>query len=113
MFEKWFPKHAIESYLEKYTETWKSILDDSYLKKQIDILARKGKSKRYIYQKLWETKQDRQVLENLLNEYFIDGEQENIIKNHEKLKNKYPQQKIIQKLIEKGFSYSEIKGIVK
>ena len=109
MFEKWFPKEAVESYLEKYTESWKSILDTDFLRRKIDMYARKGKSKKFIYMQLSETPEDREVLEKLLDEYFVDGEQENIDKEYQKLKDKYPRQKILQKLLEKWFSYDEVR----
>jgi len=112
MFEKWFPKESIESYLEKYIESWKSILDRDFLKKKIDTYARKWKSRKFILQKLWETIEDREVLEKLLSEYFIEWEWKNIQKHYEKLKNKYPTQKCIQKLVEKWFHYSDIKKYI-
>jgi hypothetical protein len=65
------------------------------------MYARKGKSKKFIYMQLSETPEDREVLEKLLDEYFVDGEQENIDKEYQKLKDKYPRQKILQKLLEK------------
>jgi len=112
MREKLFPIEKTEVYLEKYLENWKSILDESFLRKKIEILISKGKSRYYIFQKLWETKWDREVLEILLEEYFPDWESENIQREYEKLKTKYDKQKIIQKLIAKWFRYDEIKLII-
>lgn len=112
MFQKWFPKESVEEYLEKYTESWESILDADFLLRKIDTYARKWKSKRFIFQTLSETPEDREVLEWLLDKYFIDGESENIEKHYEKLSVKYKKEKIIQKLLEKWFQYDEIKKVI-
>ncbi len=112
MREKLFPIEKVESYLEKYLESWESILDEGFLRRKIEILINKGKSRYHIFQKLWETKWDREVLDWLLEEYFPDWESENILREYEKLKNKYSRDKIIQKLIVKWFRYDEIKWIV-
>lgn len=109
MREKLFPNEKTESYLEKYTSSWKSLLSEDFLRRKIEVFKQKGKSRYHIFQKLWETKEDREVLNTLLNEYFPEGESENILREYEKLKNKYDKQKIIQKLISKWFKYDEIK----
>jgi len=109
MREKLFPGEKVESYLEKYLESWESILDEGFLRRKIEILISKGKSRYHIFQKLGETKLDREKLEILLEEYFPDWEWENISREYEKLKNKYPREKIIQKLIAKWFKYDEVK----
>jgi len=109
MREKLFPQEKTENYLEKYISTDKSILDEDFLRRKIEIFISKGKSRYYIFQKLWETKQDREVLETILLEYFSDWEKENILREYEKIKNKYEKQKIIQKLISKWFKYDEVK----
>ena len=108
MQEKWFPKEAVEAYLEKYKDSWESLLTESYLRKKISILKEKGKSRLFIFQKLWETWEDRILLEKILDEYFSEGEEENIQKEYEKLRGKYPKEKIFQKLIAKWFRYEEI-----
>jgi len=112
MREKLFPTEKTEKYLEKYISAWESILDSDFLRRKIEIFITKGKSKYYISQKLWETKQDREVLETILQEYFPDWESENILREYEKLKPKFERQKIIQKLLAKWFKYNEIKYIV-
>lgn len=112
MFEKWFPKESVEKYLEKYLTSKVSILDVEFLQRKIDTYARKWKSRRYIFQTLWETSQDREVLDQLLDQYFIDWEAENIKKHYNKLSQKYTREKCIQKLIEKWFRYDEIKKII-
>lgn len=112
MREKLFPSEKTEGYLEEYINTWESILDEDFLRRKIEIGISKGKSRYHIFQKLWETKQDREVLEVLLQEYFPDWESENITREYEKLKSKYNRQKIIQKLLSKWFKYDEVKQIV-
>lgn len=109
MREKLFPKEKVENYLEKYLTRWKSILSEDFFRKKIELFLSKGKSKYYIQTKLWETSEDREVLNTLLDEYFTDGERENILREYEKIKNKYPKEKITAKLISKWFRYDEIK----
>ncbi len=113
MREKLFPREKVESYLEKYINSGESLLTEGFLRRKIEILISKGKSKYYIFQKLWETKQDREVLETLLNEYFSNWESENILREYEKIKHKYDKQKIIQKLLSKWFKYDEVKIALK
>ncbi len=128
MFQKWFPKESVEQYLEKYTESWESILDTDFFQRKIDSYARKWKSRKFIFQTLSETTEDREVLEWLLDIYFVDGETKNIEKHYKKLLAKltsnlsvakrgekwstFLRQRIIQKLLEKWFQYDDIKNIV-
>lgn len=112
MREKLFPIEKVEAYLEKYKTSRKSLLSENFLRRKIETFKSKGKSRYYIFQKLWETKEDREVLDTLLSEYFPDGESENILREYEKLKNKYDKQKITQKLISKWFKYDEIKKVL-
>ena len=112
MREKLFPGEKVEANLEKYIIFWKSLLNKDFLRRKIEILISKGKSRYYIYHKLWETREDREVLDVLLNEYFQEGEKENIIREYEKLKSKFQKEKIIQKLISKWFRYDEITRVL-
>jgi len=112
MREKLFPSEKVESYLEKYLESWESILDEVFLRRKIEIFTSKGKSRYHIFQKLGETKWDREILKWLLQEYFPDWEWENIKREYKKLKSKYSREKIIQKLIAKWFKYDEIKKFI-
>lgn len=109
MAEKLFPKLKVEAYLSKYIQKQESILDENFLRKRIESYITKGKSKQYIFSKLWETKEDRILLESILVDYFSEGESENILREYEKLKNKYSKEKITQKLISKWFLYNEIR----
>ena len=121
MWEKLFESEKVESYLEEYTTSGKSLLTEDFLRRKIEILISKGKSQRYISTKLWETPEDREKLGPLLNEYFKDWEWENIKKEYEKIIFRNPKllqswyekkQKIIQKLIAKWFHYREIKNLI-
>lgn len=112
MREKLFPVDKTESYLEKYINSGESILDENFLRKKIENYTAKGKSRYYIFQTLGETKLDREKLEVLLEEYFPDGEYENIRREYGKIQHKYDRQKIIQKLISKWFKYEEIKKVL-
>lgn len=127
MAEKLFPKESVEKYLERYLESWESILDESFLRKKIENFILKGKSRNYIFQKLWETREDREKLKILLEEYFREWESENILREYERVLYKLTPnpslvkrgeltkeqiQKIIQKLIAKWFKYDEIKRVL-
>ncbi len=112
MREKLFPVDKTEAYLEKYINSGESILDEIFLRKKIENYTAKGKSRYYIFQTLGETKLDREKLEVLLEEYFPDGEYENIRREYEKIQHKYDRQKIIQKLLSKWFKYEEIKKVL-
>lgn len=109
MREKLFPIDKTESYLEKYINSRESILDENFLRKKIENYTAKGKSRYYIFQTLGETKLDREKLEILLEEYFPNGESENIQREYQKiisskpdlLKTREGKQKITQKLISK------------
>lgn len=110
MAEKLFPRDKVSQYLETYKNSWKSLLSDQYLEKKIVWFIKKGKSKNYILQKLWETPLDKEKIELFLNQnYKEDIERENILREYKKIKDKFPREKIIQKLLTKGFSYNSIK----
>ena len=121
MREKLFDREKVENYLEKYTSSGESILTEDFLRRKIELLISKGKSKRHIESKLWETPEDREKLQSLLEEYFREGEGESIKREYKKLISRNPKlleswyegkQKIIQKLLAQWFRYDEIKIIV-
>ena len=80
--------------------------------KKIKSYKQKAKSRNYIRQKLIERSEDTSIVDTCLNEIFIDWEIESIKKEYKKLKNKYPKDKIINKLIMKWFKYNEISKII-
>jgi hypothetical protein len=120
MREKLFPVEKTRAYLDPLLESGKSILAESFLRKKIENFTGRGKSRSYIFYSLWETAADREVLESLLNEYFPDGESENIQREYEKIISSKPEllksrawkQKITQKLLSKWFKYDEVKIIL-
>ena len=124
MREKLFSVEKVEKYLEKYRESWESLLREEYLIRKIENFLQKGKSKNYIFQKLWETPEDKELLEHIFQKYFYEWEDDALRREYEKIKDwverKYSslwpreqEQKIIQKLIAKGFSYDAIKKMLK
>ncbi len=133
MREKLFPSEAVEQYLEKYLNSWKSLLTKEFLRKKIENFIQRGKSRQYIFQKLWETPEDKELLNWLLEDYFANWESENIRKEYEKIRTKlqnqttHPKaplfqnrgeltftwkQKITQKLLSKWFKYNEVKKVL-
>ncbi len=121
MREKLFPNERVERYLEQYIRSWKSLLTEDFLKRKIESFIAKGKSRQYIFQKLWESSEDKEILKSLLDEYFKNWEGENIKREYEKIISRNPKfldswyiwkQKITQKLLSKWFKYDEVKQII-
>ena len=115
MFQKYFDKELVLLILrEEYNFENETLLNEEKLKKQIILLKQKGKSKNYIKNKFLERSQDKDLVKNILSEVFCDWELENLKKEYEKIKNKwFDKQKIFQKLFAKGFSYDDIKQVMK
>ena len=112
MREKLFPTEKVEKYLEKYRVSWESLLREDFLIRKIENLLQKGKSKNYIFQKLWETSKDKELLAKIFEQYFSEAEHDALKKEYEKIKDKFEKQKVIQKLLIKGFSYDSIKKLI-
>jgi len=114
LLEKSFSKELIEIILEMYfLKEWKSLLNERYLKNIILNYKNKWKSKKYIKNKLIERQEDIKIVDKIIDEIFSDWEQEQIKKEIEKLSLKFDKNKIIEKLLRKGFSYEEIKKSMK
>ncbi len=112
LFIKQFPKDSVENILKaEFIEEGNSLLKKDFIIKKIKSYKQKAKSRNYIRQKLIERSEDTSIVDTCLNEIFIDWETESIKKEYEKLKNKYPKEKIINKLIMKWFKYNEISKI--
>ena len=101
--------------------------DERYANRYTEELIRKGKGKKAIYNLLIK-KQKMQLIEKLLREgygqdainyamsniTFTDNSQERLIKEYEKLQDKnIEKEKIIARLLAKGYEYSDIKRILK
>lgn len=111
MFEKFFDKDLVLSILrEEYDFENETLLSEEKLRKQVFSLYSKWKSKNYIKNKFLERRQDREVVEKILDEIFFDWEMENLQKEYKKIKN-LEKEKIIRRLLSKGFNYNDIKNI--
>lgn len=111
--EKLFEKDMCDSILEsEFLEAWESLLDENYLRKQIIVLKQKWKSKNYIRQKFIERSEDRFLVESIIEEIYLTWELEEIKKEFEKIKDKFENKKILEKLVRKWFSYSDIKLVI-
>lgn len=118
--EKLFKKEEIEYILQtEILSSWESILNREYILKKVSDLKEKGKSKNAIRQKLIERKEDSHLVETCIQEIFWEeNENSSLKKALEKiLKGRSLQeisrdekQKLIQKLLLRGFEYSEIKN---
>lgn len=111
LLEKWFEKSLIQKILENdFLEEWKSLLNQKSLFIKIENYKKAWKSIQYIKQKLIERPEDREMVENIIEDIFQEWEDENLQKELEKLQNKgLEKQKLIQKLLQKWFQYNEIK----
>lgn len=115
LISKQFNRKDIFNLLDKYTIEGESMLDSDFIERKILILKNKNKSRSYIKNKLIEQPEDRQLVENILNEIFWEEWDIQAIENEfNKLSNKnLEQQKIIQKLLQKWFNYWEIMNYIK
>lgn len=113
LLKKGFEKEMIQDLLiNKFDCENKSLLNEFSIKNKIINYKNKNKSISYIKQKLIQRPNDKEIVENILNEVFDNWEQELIINEYEKIKNKYEKNKIIQKLLSKWFMYGDIKKII-
>jgi len=87
------------------------IQEEEVIQSKIRVYKSKGKSKLYIKQKLFERQENKEFIDIHLEEAFVDWELENLIFEYEKIKDKDDKQKIIQKLMRKGFKYDDIKNL--
>ena len=93
-----------------FLREWESLLNEKSLFIKIENYKNAGKSIQYVKQKLIERQEDREMIEKIIDDIFYDWEEENLQKELEKLQNKgLEKQKIIQKLLQKGFQYNSIK----
>lgn len=117
MREKLFPSEKVQVYLEKYRNSWESLLQEDFLRRKIRNFKQKGKSHTYIMNKLWETKLDREKLDSILSEFTDDDSLEKEF-NKIKLNSKTDlstfkwKQKVVEKLIRKWFQYGDIKKVI-
>jgi len=94
-------------------EKLKNILqEEEVIQSKIRVFKDRWKSKLYIKQKLFERQENKELSEKFLEEAFLEGEEENIKKEYEKLKNKYNREKVIEKLMRKWFFYNDILKVI-
>lgn len=108
----WFDKYEVEDILNtEFLEENKSLLNEKSLKIKIQNYKNAWKSISYIKSKLIERQEDRELVENILSEVFETWEDENLLQEYEKIKNKFPKEKLVSKLIYKWFKYDDIKKL--
>lgn len=109
----WFDKYEVEDILNtEFLEENKSLLNEKSLKIKIQNYKNAWKSISYIKSKLIERQEDRGLVENILSEVFETWEDENLLQEYEKIKNKFPKEKLVSKLIYKWFKYEDIKKLL-
>lgn len=114
LYEKWFEKDQFEKILEDNYNLDETLLDREYLKRKILDYKSKGKSKNYIFSRLFWRKEDKNLINEVIMEVYNDeDEKDNITLEYDKLKWKYINNKIIEKLVRKGFRYEDIKNVIK
>lgn len=96
-----------------FQKMWNIIQETEVIKSKIRVFRWKGKSKLYIKQKLYERQEPKELIEQFLEEEFWNGEMENLEKEYEKLKQKFDDKKIVEKLLRKGFMYEDILKVVR
>lgn len=112
LFEKWFEKSDYEEILKNKFNLDETLLNNDYIKRKIIDYKNKWKSRNYIFQKLFERNEDKNIINQNLDEFFsTDSELENIRLEYEKIKWKYEKNKIIERLLRKWFTYDTIKKI--
>ena len=93
------------------------ILEEEVIESKIRSYKNKWKSRKYISSKMFERMENKEITQKYLDIYFEDWELENIKKELNKLwystNLEYNEkQKILQKLLRKGFKYDEIKQLI-
>jgi len=110
LFEKWFEKEMYEEILTNNYNLDETLLDRDYIKRKALDYMEKWKSKKYIYWKLFWRSEDKDLIIEVLDEVYPDeNETESIMLEYNKIKWKYDNKKIIERLIRKGFNYEQIK----
>ena len=114
----WIDNEQIEYILKEKLRN--IIIEQEVIESKIRIYKQKWKSKIYIRQKLFLRQEDKELSEKFLEEAFIDGEDDSIKLELQKIKSKLKKsdlneyelkQKIIQKLMTKWFKYDDIKRV--
>jgi len=120
LFEKWFEKVMYEEILSNNYNLDETLLDREYIKRKVFDYKEKWKSKKYIFWQLFWRKQDKDLIEIVLDEVYpeekeIDAviiEYEKLLLRHPELDSGSKKNKIIEKLIWKGFKYDHVKKVI-
>jgi SOS response regulatory protein OraA/RecX len=118
MREKYFQADKVEAFLRE--EVWideGSILNKVHLLKKIENYKQKGKSQLYIRNKLIDRTEDKNIVEECLNEVFWqEWELEVLKREYDKLllalDKEKDKQKIMKKLLSKWFRYDDVKKVL-
>lgn len=112
LLEKLFPKEKIEIILREKLDLDRSLLNGESLKRKIQNYKDRNKSINYIKQKLIERMEDRELVESCLEDVFWKESDLASLKNeYEKIKD-LDTKKLVEKLLRKGFKYSDIKKLI-
>ena len=124
LYEKGFVKSEYEEILiNQFNSEKSSILNYEKVYKQIKTLSSRNKSKNYIRNKFVENNFDAEIVDEILEEFFVDWEKEAINIELEKILRKKhyilekldfkEKQKITQKLVWKWFDLGEVIEILR
>ena len=116
----WITDEEIEYIL---SEKLRNIIQEiEVIQAKIRSYKNKWKSKLYIKQKLYERLENRDLIEQYLEEAFIEWELELVQKEYEKIKDKLnnkkdltefeKKQKLIERLMRKWFKYDDVKNVI-
>jgi SOS response regulatory protein OraA/RecX len=94
---------------DEILEPWESLLFAKFVQKQIDKYKLKWKSRFYIRWKLIERKEDKNLVEELLEKNFKDWEFDQVKMEYDKISWRCNDKKIIERLLRKWFNYNDIK----
>lgn len=113
LYEKWFNKEDYEKILSEKFNLEESFFDKDYLQRKVEDYKAKWKSKKYIFSKLYERKCDKELIEFVIdNVFWVDWEIESVMNDYNKLKLKFDDKKIYEKLLRKGYSYEIVKKVL-
>ena len=110
LYNKKFNSDLIKIEIDKL-KSWWTLLNEYKLEEKIKNYIEKGRNKSEIRIKFTERREDKKLIEKIIEKVFPEDLEREILKNKiEELKRKkIPENKIIQRLIWRGFKYDDIK----
>lgn len=110
--QKLFDWDMVEEILQQDFQSQEySLLIPEKVEKKIGELKRKWKSILYIKNKLIERELDKELVENLIFQFFPNWDFENLQVQYQKIQWKYGKQKSVEVLMRKWFNYWDIKKL--